>query len=177
VVKLTPASSELYLVRHGVAADRGPEYPDDSVRPLTTEGMARLRRQAAGLDVIGVKLDVILTSPLVRARQTADLLAARLLRKGDVVVTPSLAPSAPASALTDELGRLHGRKRIALVGHEPDLGELAARLLGTQAPVPFKKGGVCRIDFNGARSKGAGTLVWMLTPKMLRLLGRSSNSS
>jgi phosphohistidine phosphatase len=174
VAKLTSASSELYLVRHGVAAERGPEYPDDSVRPLTSDGISRLRRQAAGMDVLGVKLDLILTSPLARARQTADLLAARLLRKGDVVVTPALAPSAPAAALADELGKLQGRTRVALVGHEPDMGELASRLLGTQAPVPFKKGGVCRIDFKGARTKGAGTLIWMLTPKMLRLLARSS---
>jgi phosphohistidine phosphatase len=163
--------STIYLVRHGIAAERGAEYPDDSARPLTSDGIARFRRQAMGLDHIGVTIDLILTSPLTRARQTADLLAARLLRKGELLVVQALAPSAPAGAIIDEISNHTNRRYIALVGHEPDLGELAARLIGASSPLPLKKGGVCRIDFTGGvRGKGEGSLTWMVTPKMLRLL-------
>ena len=69
------ATFELYLIRHGVAAERGEEYPDDSKRPLTSEGIARLRRRRKALEALGVGFDQILTSPLVRTRQTADVFA------------------------------------------------------------------------------------------------------
>ncbi len=87
-----PTSLELYLVRHAVAALRGPDYPDDADRPLTDDGSARFRRAVAGLRQAGVQLDLVLTSPYVRARETAELLATGLRPKPKVVVVEALAP-------------------------------------------------------------------------------------
>jgi phosphohistidine phosphatase len=161
---------ELYLVRHGVAEDRGDEWPDDSKRPLTSAGIAKLRREARGLVELGVAIDQIITSPLVRTRQTADVLAEVLKSKPPIATSDALAPAGTPAAVIQEIGR-HARKaRIALVGHEPNLGELAAQLIGAKAPLEFKKGGICRIDFEVLPPKGVGALRWFVTPKMLRSL-------
>lgn len=167
-----PTSLELYLVRHAVAALRGPDYPDDAERPLTDDGVERFRRSVAGLRDIGVQLDLVLTSPYVRARETAELLCAGLRPKPKLVLVEALAPGQrPAEAIAaiarhSASGR--GASRLALVGHEPDLGELAARLLGARGAIEFKKGAVCRIDVDRAMPAGPGTLRWFLTPRVLR---------
>jgi phosphohistidine phosphatase len=164
------APCELYLVRHAIAAERGEEWPDDTRRPLTEHGITRFREGTKGLRALGVEIDEIFTSPLVRTKQTADLLAAALDPKPTVKALDALAPGHTAAAVMAQLARLARRRRIALVGHEPDLGELAAHLLGAQRPVPFKKGGICRIDVQGLTSKRAGSLIWFLPPKVLRKL-------
>ena len=165
------AMLELYLVRHGVAAERGKEWPDDSKRPLTPDGIARLRRSARGLNAIDVTFDQIVTSPLVRARQTAEVLAEELKGKPPIATADALAPAGSAASVMQELVRHVRNARVALVGHEPNLGELAAQFLGARTPLEFKKGGICRIDFDMLPPKGGGTLRWFLTPKMLRKLG------
>jgi phosphohistidine phosphatase len=138
---------ELYLIRHGVAAERGDEFPDDSKRPLTSGGIARLRKEARALDAMGIGFDHIITSPLARTRQTADVFAEMLKTKPSVSTSDALAPAGTSAAVIQELAR-HARKgRVALVGHEPNIGELAARLIGARAPLEFKKGAICRIDF------------------------------
>ena len=165
------ATVELYLIRHGLAAERGDAYPDDSKRPLTSNGIARLRKQTRGLNALGIGFDMIVTSPLVRARQTADTIAQELKSKPAVVSSDSLAPAGTTAAVIQEIVKHQRKPRIALVGHEPNLGELAARLIGARAPLEFKKGGVCRIDFEVLPPKGVGQLRWFVTPKMLRALG------
>ena len=117
---------------------------------------------------LGVSIDEIFTSPLVRARQTADLLAARLPEHPPVKPVDELAPGHEIAQVIAELGKRVKRRRVAIVGHEPDLGELAAALLGAQRALPFRKGGVCRIDVDGLGSTRAGTLIWFLPPKILR---------
>ena len=164
------ATLELYLVRHGVAAERGDEYPDDSKRPLTAEGIARMRKQAKALDALGIAFDVIITSPLTRTRQTADVLAETMKSKAAVVTSDALAPAGTPAGVFQELARHMRRGRIALVGHEPNMGELAAQLIGARTPLPFKKGGICRIDFAVFPPKGSGQLIWFATPKMLRAM-------
>ena len=162
------AMLELYLVRHGVAAERGPEYPDDSKRPLTGKGVAMLRREAKALNRLGVTLDVIISSPLTRTRQTAEILAQHLEGKPPVNFHDSLAPAGTPGAVIQELGK-HARKgRIALVGHEPNIGELAGRLIGARSPIEFKKGAICRIDFDVLPPKALGQLRWFLPPRVLR---------
>lgn len=165
------ATLELYLVRHGIAAERGEAYPDDSKRPLTSNGIARLRKETKGLNALGVGFDLIITSPLARARQTSDTLALGLTVKPSVVSSDSLAPAGTTAAVIQDIVKHQRKARIALVGHEPNLGELAARLIGARTPLEFKKGGVCRIDFEVLPPKGIGQLRWFLTPKMLRQLG------
>ena len=164
------ATLELYLIRHGVAAERGSDYPDDSKRPLTSDGISRLRKQAKALAQLDVEFDQIIASPLVRTKQTADIFAQALPSSPPVVLSDSLAPAGTPSAVFQELGKHMRRARIALVGHEPNLGELAARLIGARTPIEFKKGAICRIDFEVFPPKGTGTLRWFVTPKMLRRL-------
>jgi phosphohistidine phosphatase len=162
------ATLELYLIRHGEAAERGKAYPDDSKRPLTGQGMARLRKEAHALNALGVAFDQIITSPLVRTRQTADTIAEVLKAKPAVSTSDALAPAGSSASVMQELGKHMRTARIALVGHEPNMGELAARLIGAREPMVFKKGAICRIDFDVFPPKGVGQLRWFLTPRMLR---------
>lgn len=163
---------ELYLVRHAIAAERGDQWPDDTKRPLTERGIQRFKEGVAGLAGLEVTIQEIITSPLVRARQTADLLAAGLPGKPVVRVLKALEPGHSPAAVMAQVARLARRSRIALVGHEPGLGELAAHLLGASRPLPFRKGGICRVDLSSLTSRHAGSLVWFVTPKMLRELGK-----
>jgi phosphohistidine phosphatase len=164
--------TELYLVRHAIAADRGSEWPDDTKRPLTERGMNRFQDAVKGLRRLDVVVDEIFTSPLVRAKQTAEILAAGLDGKPPIKLLDALAPGhTPASVMT-HLARVAKRRRIALVGHEPDLGELAAHLIGAGRALAFKKGGVCRIDLGSLTSKRAASLTWFLPPNVLRQVKR-----
>lgn len=166
------ASFELYLIRHAIAEARGDAWPDDGKRPLSEDGMARMKKEARGLTRLGVGVDVILTSPLVRAKQTAEIVAAAFDSRPTIVNIDSLAPGASYAAFVADLEK-HARKHsIALVGHEPGIGELAARLVGSRHPFEFKKGAVCRIDLDEIPPSGPGHLRWMLTPKILRSIKR-----
>jgi phosphohistidine phosphatase len=162
--------SELYLVRHAIAADRGAEWPDDTKRPLTERGVARFKEVVKGLHHLDIAIDEIFTSPLVRAKQTADLLAAGLEGKPPVKVLDALAPGHTSASVMSNLAKAAKRRRIALVGHEPELGELAAYLIGAGRALPFKKGGICRIDVGSLTSRRAAALVWFVAPTMLRRL-------
>ena len=165
-----PGPYELYLIRHGVAEERGEAWPDDAKRPLTERGMSRVRKAARGLARLGVSIDVVLTSPLVRARQTAELIADGFDSRPPLVTSEALAPGGSYQAVLADLEKHARRGRIALVGHEPGIGELAARLIGTRHPVEFKKGAICRIDVETMPPAGPGNLRWFLTPKILRSL-------
>ena len=160
-------SYSLYLVRHAIAAERGDDYPDDSKRPLTGQGMSRFRKAARGLVEIGVEVDLILTSPFVRARQTADILSEQLRGNPPVVETNALVPGAAHADLIAELANHAKRSALALVGHEPGIGTTAARLVGARGAFEFKKGGVCRIELSSLPPAGPGRLIWFVPPKML----------
>jgi phosphohistidine phosphatase len=168
------ATIDVYLVRHAIAAERGPSYPDDRLRPLTPDGVARFRQSVGGLRAMEVEIDVILTSPLVRAHETAELLAAGLPGKPPIETLEALAPGGRPAAVVEAIGR-HARRRqrrVALVGHEPDLGDLGARLLGARGTLEFRKGAVALIELQGSTPAGPGTLRWLLPPRVLRKLAR-----
>ena len=165
---MPPKSCSLYLVRHAIAAERGTDWPDDTKRPLTSKGISRMRDVVAGLDDLEVRIEVVLTSPLVRARQTADLLANFLKPAPSIEILDVLAPGNTPAKVAEALGSVSTHRSVALVGHEPGLGELAAWLVGAKAPFEFKKGGICRIDLAWPPAAGAGQLIWLATPKMLR---------
>ena len=165
-----PGPYELYLVRHAIAEERGDKWPDDSKRPLTTDGMSRMKKAARGLERLGVRIDVVLSSPLVRARQTAEILAAELNPHPPIVNVESLSPDGAPAAVAADLEK-HARKtRVALVGHEPAIGELAARLIGSRHAIEFKKGAIARIDVDELPPAGPGDLRWLLPPKFLRAI-------
>ena len=157
----------LYLVRHAIAAERGPDYPDDTKRPLTRRGRERMRRGVAGFSALRPGVELILTSPLVRAAQTAEILSTGL----DHVSLESLPALAPDHSPRQVAQALAGATRadvIALVGHEPGLGRLAAWLIGARRPIPFRKGGIAHIDVKTIPPAQDGTLVWHATPRLLR---------
>ena len=161
---------QIYLIRHGLAEARGDAWPDDAKRPLSERGLTRMRKSARGLARLEVSFDVVLTSPLVRAKQTAEIVAASLDSRPHIVTIESLAPGGSYQALLADLEKHARRERIALVGHEPGIGELAARLAGSRHPFEFKKGAVARIDVDALPPSGPGTLKWLLTPRVMRSL-------
>src|SRR5690242_10458524 len=120
---------ELYVVRHGIAVGR--ESPvEDSFRPLTAKGRRRFRKTAKAFARIARKLDLILTSPLVRAVQTAEILAGEA-KHGEVAILEELDPKVPVETLVEAIAlRANGAKAVALVGHEPQLSELVSVLAG-----------------------------------------------
>ena len=165
---------KLVLFRHGPAGRRDVKrWPDDRERPLTGIGKKRTRKAAQGIAQLEPKLTRIWTSPLVRARETAERLAMAYDPPPKITVVDALAPGMdPLREVITESRRTPG-DTIALVGHEPDLGALAGRLVGRDAGgLPLKKAGACRIDFSGTVRGGAGTLDWFLPPRVLRRLGK-----
>ena len=158
---------QLFLIRHGIAEERGDAWPDDNKRPLSEDGIERFQKSARGLARLDVWIDVVLTSPLVRARQTAEILASAFDPRPSIITVESLAPGGSYASLLTDLEK-HGRKtRIALVGHEPGIGELGARLIGSRHSFEFKKGAVCRIDLDEIPPVSPGDLRWFLTPKVM----------
>jgi phosphohistidine phosphatase len=156
----------LYLVRHAIAADRGSDYPDDSKRPLTSRGISRFKKAARGFASLGPGIELVLTSPLTRARQTADILADVLPEHPPVVETPAMEPGGRFADLLAELGAQSRRGVVALVGHEPSISQFAARLLGARGTLEFKKGGIARIDVDAFPPTGPGRLVWLVPPRV-----------
>src|SRR5438552_2718232 len=112
---------ELYLIRHAVAEERGEDWPDDAKRPLSEDGASRMRKAARGVDRLGVTLDVIVTSPLVRTRQTAELVAGALNPRPPIVAAESLAPGGTYQSIVADLEKQTKRTRIGIVGHEPGI--------------------------------------------------------
>jgi len=162
---------DLYIVRHAAAYGRDPDrWPDDSRRPLTPEGEEEFRRAARGLARIASRAHAVLSSPYLRAWQTAQILSeldSWPAPEPLPVLEPTLPPQKAALALEDYTGT------VAVVGHRPGLHELAAYLLTGEADgieVTIKKGGVACIRFDGAAEPGAGELRWLLTPEVLRAL-------
>jgi phosphohistidine phosphatase len=165
---------EIYLIRHAIAAERGEgDWSRDAERPLTEDGIRKMKEIAEGLVAAGIEYDRILTSPYVRARETARIVARALEDPPDVEETSSLASGETSiEGLAAAIGKKSKAERILLVGHEPDLGLLAGALLGLPVgrAIPFKKGGALRIDVDGVPPRGPGELVWMLPPRLARLL-------
>jgi len=164
------AGGTLYLVRHAIAEERGDAWPDDAKRPLTHEGAAKMRRAVLGLREFDLNIDVVYTSPLVRAIETAELLVSGLKPTPVLRPLPALVPGGSPAKVAEGVTFDRDAHTFALVGHEPSLGELAAWFIGARAPLPFRKGGVCRIDFTDQPANRNGQLIWFATPKMLRAL-------
>ena len=162
---------QLFIMRHGIAADRSGRYAsDDAKRPLTATGRKRTEQIAAGLKSLGYEFDWIVTSPLVRARETAEIVASSTRKDTPLDQCPALRPGGSLDYLLSFLDKKPHSRRVLLVGHEPDLSTMAARLIGAgpAANLIFKKGGCCLIHCDARPSQSAGRLVWWLTPRLLR---------
>jgi phosphohistidine phosphatase len=156
---------ELYLIRHAEAAPAGENGVSDEDRPLTACGEAQAAALAKALRSHGVELRLLLTSPLLRARQTAE----ELLRqwpepRPDFRVYQELTLGGKRRRLLRAL-REQGADKVAVVGHEPELGVLAAYLLGSKKlHITLDKAAVAFLHCNAGLQKGDGQLVWLLTP-------------
>jgi len=163
---------EVILVRHAVAHERNSaRWPNDALRPLTAAGREKFRSAARGLARWLPKSAVILTSPYVRARDTAVLLS-KAARRRKPIECSELAGSAAALEAFDLL-RARKEKTLVLVGHEPNLGEFLSAALGGKSAglsVEFKKGGAACVEFTKKIEPGQATLRWMLPPRVLRAL-------
>jgi phosphohistidine phosphatase len=163
----------LYLVRHAIAAPREtPGLLDDRSRELTPSGVRRMRRSAAALRKLRIEVDEIWTSPLARAKQTANLLAEVLEARAAPRVVKALEPGGDQAQLMRKLAPCIERNGIALVGHEPDLGRLATQLLGgpPDPAINFKKGGVACIEVDDFEPPLRGRLHWLLTPRQMKMM-------
>jgi phosphohistidine phosphatase len=167
----------LYIVRHAIAVPRGTLGIDDDDRALTDEGMSKMRQIAAGLYRLGFVPEIILSSPLVRARQTAEILLQAFGKRVELEIFPALAPEGARKELFREIGSL-GKKRIMrmmIVGHQPSLGEIAGEIAfgSSKHYIDLKKGGVCTIELDGVQGTPKGILVELFTPSILRRLANN----
>ena len=157
------------IFRHGPAAERDARrWPDDDLRPLTARGEERTLAAARAIVRIEPGLRLIATSPLTRADQTARILA----QAADSVpcqVLDALRPAGSQRAIVAFLASRPSGEVVALVGHEPDLGTLAGRLVfGTPVTMPLKKAGACMSEFEGEVTPGSGRVGWLIPPRLLR---------
>jgi phosphohistidine phosphatase len=150
----------LYLVRHAEAIERSGATPDAS-RYLTPKGRTAFRKIARRAREAGIAPEVIFTSPLLRAVQTAEILAERLKHEGPVVVANELSPGFDDRALRSLLAGAGNLAEAAFVGHEPDLGDLAVLLLSLRGDFPLRKGAVVALEVEGTAQRGAGKFLWM----------------
>lgn len=160
----------LYLVRHGIAVDRtDPKSPPEAERPLTAKGVQKTRAAALGLKELGVKPEVLVTSPYVRAAQTAEIFAEALgFPTSKIRVTEALKPAANPADIVKEITHLRA-KEVMCVGHAPHLDQLIAQLVGARGVfTELKKAGAARLEHKG--TQGIWHLQWILPPKIERQL-------
>ena len=160
----------LYVMRHGIAEDASRDG-SDAERALTEEGIRKTTQVAEGLKALEVRIDAVISSPLRRAEETARIAARILVPDLEVELTPLLAGGIAAERIAGGLRPPKRAGSILLVGHQPDLGELASYLLTGSphtAPLPFKKAGVAAIEVDGLPPRSTGVLHWFATPALLR---------
>jgi phosphohistidine phosphatase len=163
---------DIYILRHAIAVERGTKgIRADQDRPVTDKGAAKLRKVVRGIKALGVSFDLILTSPYLRARQTAEIAAEVLGPEDGCERSPHLAPDGDPRALIAEIvaRRPADGARILLVGHEPYLSQLISTLTsgdaGTQ--VMLKKAGLCKLAAPSLSYGKCASLEWLLSPALL----------
>jgi len=164
---------EIILIRHAKAESRDANtWPDDDVRPLTAEGRAEQRAATRAMKKMGIKFDFLVTSPLLRARETTDMMAKGYRWAEPPQVAEEMGHGYSPGAVVKLLAKFPPNAVVALVGHEPDLSDLTAALVTKDGRlnIAVKKSGVVGIEFDGAAEAGKGTLLFHLKPGHLRKL-------
>jgi phosphohistidine phosphatase len=163
---------ELYVLRHGVAEPReSGKYPEDRNRPLTPAGMKKMKEIAAGMKNMGVEFDLILSSPYLRARQTAEIVAKEYKEPRKLKISDNLEPGRSFGEIAAELQENFTTNRsMIIVGHEPFLSAVISALLSGADTIAMnlKKGGLCKLRMESMSHPMRATLEWLLTPKQLR---------
>jgi phosphohistidine phosphatase len=164
---------EIWVLRHAKAEESGAGTPDEE-RALTAGARKGMRAAARGIAKLAPKFDAIWTSPLRRARQTAEPVARALDQRGDLIETDALEPDADPGEILREIEKRR-TKRALLVGHMPHLGKLLGYLMTgrSNTAIDMKKGSLARVAFEGETPKPPGTLTLLLTSKDLAKKARS----
>ncbi len=157
---------KLIIVRHAEAVERTPEISEEW-RYLTPEGRVFFRKTARTMLEKGVNPDLILTSPLLRAVQTADILAETVSHAGPLIATSKLAPGFDVTDLENILAECRSVNELALVGHEPDISDLIATLLSLQSGIKFKKGTAVMVKLDTAAPGFSAAFKWLASGKNL----------
>jgi phosphohistidine phosphatase len=164
----------LFILRHGIAVEPGtPGFDNDAGRPLIPKGERRLRAAAAAMRKLDLSFDMILSSPLLRAKQTAEIVAGELKSKKRLQYSDALAPGGSVKDLTRQLNEWRpAPENVLLVGHEPSLSRLIALLVsgGEDAAIEMKKGGLCKLEADNPRAGRCAKLAWLLTPSQMELM-------
>ena len=164
----------LYILRHGIAVERGtPGFKTDAARPLTPKGRRQLVQIAGAMKNLDLRLDLILSSPFERARQTAEVIARGLKLKKRLAFSDELAPDGNPKALIRELNELKpASENVLVVGHEPYLSRLIGRLISgdENVDIDFEKGGLCKLEVESLRYGPCATLVCLLAPRHMALM-------
>jgi phosphohistidine phosphatase len=164
----------LYILRHGIAVEPGtPGYAKDADRPLTPEGERKLLQIAEAMEALDLTFDLILSSPYLRARQTAEIVAEALKARKKLEFSDSLVPGGNTKKLVELLNRLQPPpENVLLVGHEPYLSGLVSLLVSGEATlaVVMKKGGLCKLATESLKHGRCAALEWLLTPKQMALM-------
>ena len=164
----------LFLLRHGLAVEREEfHFANDPLRPLTPKGKRQLHKVAAAMRAMEINFNVILSSPLVRARQTAEIVAANLKFKKRLDFADELKPGSDAKKLVQKIvGLKKAPLNVLLVGHEPDFSELISLFVTgkTGAGFTLKKAGLAKLKIENLRAGKCATLTWLLTPTQMRLM-------
>jgi phosphohistidine phosphatase len=166
---------ELYILRHGEAGKRIPSGSRDSERPLTVAGLEEVEEVASALDRLGVGFDFVATSPLKRARQTADAVAKVLkVKKGSVEEWSELEPEGRRADLYRKLSQFKPESSVLVVGHEPYLSTMVSEIVfdGGNGRIVMKKAGLVKITIASFQPKIKGELRWLLTPKHLKKVAK-----
>jgi len=154
---------QLYLLRHGISEEGSPTTADAD-RALTAEGRRKLRQVLGQVAESGIKVDLIISSPLKRAQQSAEIARSCLKCKEDVLFTRALLPGATPEGVWDEIRAHKAQEALMLVGHNPLFSDLAGYLVGANdLRVDFKKAAVMCLDFESVGPKPRATLCWYLT--------------
>jgi phosphohistidine phosphatase len=165
---------KLYLLRHTRAFERDEvAYPDDRLRSLTLAGRRKMAKIAGSFPVLGVQAGLVLSSPFLRARETAEIARKALrLKKDRLILTDNLAPPGEADRLIAEINAQYPDTDLLLVGHEPGLSELASLLLSGDCSlsIELKKGSLCCLSAENLMAGKCATLEWLLSPAQLEII-------
>ena len=161
----------IYLLRHAIAVPRGtPGYPNDD-RPLTDEGREKMIEGSKALVKVIDAIDIILTSPLLRAKETAEIAAKALKAESKITACDKLQPEYSAKFVVEYLANFGAYQNIMLVGHQPQLGLIASILLRHENEMlEVKKGSLICIAVESLKPRSAGMLLWHLRPRHLRMI-------
>lgn len=166
---------DLYVLRHGEAGQSLPAGGRDSQRPLTVTGLEEVEQVAEGVSALGVKIDLVATSPLKRSIQTAQVVAKTLrIKKATIEEWDELKPEGKRAELYRKIGQFKEGSSVMLVGHEPYLSTMISEIIFGNATgeILLKKAGLAKIALNSLQPRVKGELRWLLTPRQLKKLAK-----